>query len=166
LGLKGNKIVFHHLKMHFLLYRCSAIFSYKGKTLISSCNFSLLYPSLPLTVVTFFLISFLPLELCCGLFFILRISLPHTSNDTSAIMCMLKFVSFLVPSCYVLLFKVVYLAWYNFAMDPTANCASDFVQISGKVRRRPWEWLYKCSSRKAWAVQGCLNGRFQIHRDR
>jgi hypothetical protein len=35
--------------------------------------------------------------------------------------------------------------------------ASDFVQISGKVRRRPYQWLDKRSGKKASAIRGCLN---------
>jgi hypothetical protein len=30
--------------------------------------------------------------------------------------------------------------------------ASNFVRISEKVWRRPWQWLGKCSGKKAWAV--------------
>jgi hypothetical protein len=36
---------------------------------------------------------------------------------------------------------VVYLAWCNFTMGSNNECASDFVQISEKVRRRTWQRL-------------------------
>jgi hypothetical protein len=34
------------------------------------------------------------------------------------------------------------------------ECSSNFVQISEKVWCRPWQWLDKCSRKKAWAIHG------------
>jgi hypothetical protein len=48
---------------------------------------------------------------------------------------------------YVLLFGVVYLAWWDFKMDPTIEQH----QIFCKSRKK---WLDKRSRRKAWAVHG------------
>jgi hypothetical protein len=45
-----------------------------------------------------------------------------------------------------------------------SECAWDFVQMSEKVRRRPWQWLDKRPGQKAWAVHGRLNGKLQTHR--
>jgi hypothetical protein len=36
--------------------------------------------------------------------------------------------------------------------------ASNFAQISERVWQKPWQWLDKCLGKKAWAIQGCLNG--------
>jgi hypothetical protein len=36
--------------------------------------------------------------------------------------------------------------------------ASNFVQVSEKVRRRPWEWLDKRLGKTVWDVYRCLNG--------
>jgi hypothetical protein len=38
-----------------------------------------------------------------------------------------------------------------------SECASNFVQISEKMRRRTWQWLSKCSWKKTWTVHDCLN---------
>jgi hypothetical protein len=53
---------------------------------------------------------------------------------------------------YVLLFEVVYLMRFRDGSD--SECASNVAQISGKVRRRPWQWLDKLSGKKAGAVHG------------
>jgi hypothetical protein len=49
--------------------------------------------------------------------------------------------------------------WPDDISDPTAEQRQNFVQISGKVRRRPWQWLDKRSGKEAWVVH-------QSHRDR
>jgi hypothetical protein len=57
---------------------------------------------------------------------------------------------------YVLLFRFVYLAWCDFAMDPTQEqrVCIKFCADLEKGRRRPWQWLDKRSGKKAWAVHG------------
>lgn len=63
---------------------------------------------------------------------------------------------------YVLLFGVLYLAWCNFAMDPTKEqwVCIRLCKSQKKMRQRPWQWLDKCLGKKAWAVHRCLNGMF------
>jgi hypothetical protein len=53
---------------------------------------------------------------------------------------------------YFILFGVLYLAWWRFRDEFDKGTASNFVQISEKVRRKPWQWLDKRSGNKAWAI--------------
>jgi hypothetical protein len=39
----------------------------------------------------------------------------------------------------------------RFREGPNKGTASDFVQISEKVQRRPWKWLDERSGKKTWA---------------
>jgi hypothetical protein len=48
--------------------------------------------------------------------------------------------------------------WFFTAFRSDRECATDSVQISEKMRRRPCQCLDKRSEKKAWAVHGCLNG--------
>jgi hypothetical protein len=64
---------------------------------------------------------------------------------------------------YVILFWVAYLAWWDFAMDPT----KERHQILRKFRKKEkWGlWLDKRSGKNAWAVHGCLNGILGIREE-
>jgi hypothetical protein len=44
------------------------------------------------------------------------------------------------------------LMWFHDGSE--SECASNFVQISENVRRRPWQWLDRHLGRKAWAIHG------------
>jgi hypothetical protein len=58
-----------------------------------------------------------------------------------------------VLTFYGLLLGVVYLTWWDFAIDPTASVHQILCKYR-KVRRRPWQWLDKCLGKKAWTVHG------------
>jgi hypothetical protein len=59
-------------------------------------------------------------------------------------MCWL-FMSFYLESC----------SWpHAISWWSDKGTASNFVQISEKVRRRLWQWLNKRSGKRAWAIQG------------
>jgi hypothetical protein len=55
---------------------------------------------------------------------------------------------------YILLFGVVCLAWFDFAMDPTKEQHQILWKSRKKVWRRSWQWLDQLSAKKAWAVHG------------
>jgi hypothetical protein len=68
----------------------------------------------------------------------------HPYSSCSSVMQRLDVLIFCV-----VLFGVVYLAWCDVAIDPTAS-----VQNWQKLQRRPWQWLDKHSGKKAWAAHG------------
>jgi hypothetical protein len=52
----------------------------------------------------------------------------------------------------ILLFGVVYQAWYDFVMDSTDNVHQILCKSRKKVQRRSWELLDERSGKEAWAI--------------
>ena len=47
---------------------------------------------------------------------------------------------------------------WQWIRERNSECASDFVQILGKVLQKPLKWFNKASGTKAWVVHRCFNG--------